>query len=67
MCETRAVEKTLYLSENLSHISFLACCLRAQHGIKGVLWVTKPLNILDEVQDTMHYRQKGERGVTPTD
>ena len=41
-------------SKNLLHICMSADCL--QHAIKKVFRVTKPLNILDEITDAMHYQ-----------
>ena len=36
-------------------VGVLPAC--AQHGIEGVLRVTEPLSVLDEVQGTRHYRR----------
>ena len=54
--EKRTVENEKSEREPTAYLLFglLSACI--QHSIKEILRVTKPLNILDESKDTMHYR-----------
>ena len=52
VCERRTAKSTVRTRAYC--ISAFPPFVCIQHGIKKVLQVTKPLNALDEVEDTMH-------------